>query len=379
MTDTLVRMPKLADTLVEGTLGAWLKAPGSQVAAGEPLASIETDKVTTELTAPVGGTVLELLVEAGQTVAVDTPIARIGDVASASPTPAAREPSPSADASAAPPPQPPETGPRPRTRKPTPVAARLLAEHGLQPKEVRSQGRVTKADVLRHLEAKNAVMPLSAMRRAIAEHMVRAHQTIPRGQTVMHADLTELMAWRAAQKEQFALREGAPLTLTVLFVHALARAASPAACPRALHGTRDRIDLGLAVALDGGLIVPVIRGADSLSLPQIAQAVSDLATRARKATLKPDELQGAVMTLTNVGSFGNLLASPIVPEQQLGILGPGIVERRPVATPDGAIRVGWRCLLTLMFDRRELDDLAADRLLRRIVDELLALPSATGA
>jgi pyruvate/2-oxoglutarate dehydrogenase complex dihydrolipoamide acyltransferase (E2) component len=121
----------------------------------------------------------------------------------------------------------------------------------------------------------------------------------------------------------------------------------------------------------------VLRRADQLTLQDTAAAVADLATRARANRLKPDEAQGARMTLTNVGSFGNLFASPIVPFGHLGILGPGLVERRPLPTPEGGIRPGWRCLFSLMFDRRQLDDFAADRFLRGVVAQLEAIPTSS--
>jgi pyruvate/2-oxoglutarate dehydrogenase complex dihydrolipoamide acyltransferase (E2) component len=388
-------MPKLADTLVDGTLGKWLKQVGEAVAAGEPLASIETDKVTTELTAPTAGSVLELLVPEGQTVAIDTPIARIG-------TPSA----PSSERSGAPQPatsdarnggtdeptqvdgttvtrtvtrEPETVTPTVSSPKVTPVAARLLAEHGLSAADLGAAKRVSKADVLRFIEqqrpvdkrpvdkrAAGEVVPLSSMRRAIAEHMVRARQTIPMGQTVMQADLTDLAVWREREKTAFEQREGAGLTYTVFFVHALSRALA--------DHQQQSVNIGVAVAMDNGLIVPVIRRADQIGLGDTARAITDLATRARAGKLSLEETQGALMTVTNVGSFGNLFASPIVPLQQLGILGPGIVERRPMPGPDGGIRIGQRCWLTLMYDRWAFDDLAADRFLRSVLELLLQLP-----
>jgi len=206
------------------------------------------------------------------------------------------------------------------------------------------------------------------MRRAIAEHMSRAFQTIPHGQTVMAADLTRLVSWRAQNKQAFQHSEGANLTFTVFFVYALARTLA--------QRTGGPVDVGVAVALDGGLIVPVLRAADTLTLGATARGITDLASRARANKLSPDETQGARMTVTNVGSFGNLTASPIVPLSQSGILAPGLVEQRPLPGPDSGVRLGWRCLLSLMFDRRALDDFAADRLLRSVVDELERIPQA---
>ena len=339
MTDTIVRMPKLADTLVEGTLASWLKEVGQPLARGEPLAAIETEKVTTELTSPSDGMLLEVLVPAGTTVPIETPIARIGTATEAAPP-----------------------------KKVTPVAARMLAEHGLTPDQVPSTSvRLKREDVLAFVAKQPDVAevaplspaeiaPLSSIRRAIAEHMTRAYQSIPHGQTVMAADLTELVRWRD--------REDPRPTFTVLFVYALAHALEPPA------------DIGVAVALQAGLIVPVVRNADQLNLSQTASAVADLAARARANRVRPDETQGARMTVTNVGSFGNLTAAPIIPLGQLGILGPGLVERRPMPGPEGAVRPGWRCLISFGYDRRAFDDLAADRFLRSVINRLLAMPPA---
>jgi 2-oxoglutarate dehydrogenase E2 component (dihydrolipoamide succinyltransferase) len=268
-------------------------------------------------------------------------------------------------------------------RKATSVAARLLAEHGLSADQLPATStRLTKDDVLAYLARERTspaagatahdgsaagLIPLTRMRQAIAEHMVRAHQTIPHGQTVMDVDLTELVAWREERKTAFQQAEGASLTFTVFFVHALARQLAAHRGPG--------VDIGVAVALDNsGLIVPVLRGADELSLGATARGVADLAQRARSGKLAPDATQGGHMTVTNVGSFGNLTAAPIVPLGQLGILGPGLVERRPMPTPDGGLRPGWRCLIALMFDRRAFDDFAADRFLRGVVDALVGIP-----
>jgi len=180
----------------------------------------------------------------------------------------------------------------------------------------------------------------------------------------MAADLTRLVAWRDEHKTAFQAREGANLTFTVFFVYALAQQ---------LVSQRP-VDLGVAVALEHGLIVPVLRHADSLTLAETARGVADLAERARGGRLAPNETQGASMTVTNVGSFGNLTASPIIPLGQVGILGPGLVERRPMPASDHGIRIGWRCLLSLMFDRRALTELAADRFLRGVIAQLVAIP-----
>jgi 2-oxoglutarate dehydrogenase E2 component (dihydrolipoamide succinyltransferase) len=255
------------------------------------------------------------------------------------------------------------------------VAARLLAELGLEARQISARARrVTKSDVLQHLRSAEAQMPtaqlvpLSNMRRAIAEHMSRAYETIPMGQTVMAADLTRLVEWREQRKHDFEQSHQTQLTFTVLFVHALAKAL-------ASSQTADGVNIGVAVAIDQGLIVPVIKSADQLSLEQTAQQIADLASRARANKLTPGETQAAPMTVTNVGSFGNVTASPIVPIGQIGILAPGLVEQRPLPGPDRGVRLGWRCLLSLMFDRRVFDDLAADRLLRAVIEQLNRMPT----
>jgi pyruvate/2-oxoglutarate dehydrogenase complex dihydrolipoamide acyltransferase (E2) component len=321
MAEVVVRMPRLADTLVEGTIGEWLKAVGERVAAGEPLAVVETDKVTTDLPSPVEGMLLEHLVSAGETVAVDAPIARIGETRG--------EFAPRVEAAVTPP------GPRPVATAAAPA-------------------------------------PLTPMRRAIAAHMQQAVDTIPHGQTVMAVDLTDVVAWREGIKEPFRARERANLTFTVLFIFALAKAVA-----RQLRND-EPVDLGVAVAMEGGLIVPVVRSASTRSPGELARTIADLASRARAGRLTPDDMHHAVMTLTNVGSFGNLTAAPIIPLGQLGILAPGTVEQRPVLNGDGGIRPGWRCMLSLSFDRRALDDFTADRLLRAVTDELLDAPRQLG-
>jgi 2-oxoglutarate dehydrogenase E2 component (dihydrolipoamide succinyltransferase) len=175
----------------------------------------------------------------------------------------------------------------------------------------------------------------------------------------MSADLTDVVRWREAQNPR--------PTFTVLFVHALARVMEPPA------------HVGVAVALETGLIVAVVRNAHELSVADTGDAIADLAGRARSNKLKPDETQGAHMTVTNVGSFGNITAAPIIPMGQHGILAPGIVERRPMATPDGSIRAGWRSLLSFVYDRRAFDEFAGDRFLRRVIESLVALPTRAPA
>ncbi len=264
-------MPKLADTLVEGTVARWLKQPGEWVEKGEALAEIETDKVNSELEAPADGVLAEILVPAGETVPVGQVIARLGTGRSVAKEPAA-----------VPSPPPPASG------------------------------------------------GLSLMRRRIAERMQESRATIPQGACVREVDLSGIQ--RAGR------------SWTAFFVKALATAAQIA-------------HIGVAVDIPDGLVAPVVKGADRLSVDDLSHAIDDLAARARDGRLHPEDVLGGGFTVTNVGSMGTLMAFPLVVPGQPGILAPG------------AIRDG-RCYLTLCYDRRTMDDFAADRLLARVAEEL---------
>lgn len=273
-----VRLPKLADTLVEGTVSRWLKSPGQSVRKGDPLVEIDTEKVASELEAPVDGILAEIVVGEGRTVPVGEVIARIQTSADFVPQ---HEP-PDAAAIRAEPTAPSQTG-------------------------------------------------LSSMRRRIAERMQASRTTIPQGACVREVALETANPGRPRW--------------SALFVKALASAAGIE-------------NVGIAVEVPEGLLVPVIKGVGEMGLPAIAQAIDDLARRAREGSLTPDDVGGASFTLTNVGGVGTLMAFPLVPPGQRGILATGAVR-------DG------RCYLTLCYDRRELDEYAADRLLARIEQELL--------
>jgi 2-oxoglutarate dehydrogenase E2 component (dihydrolipoamide succinyltransferase) len=273
-----VELPKLADTLVEGTVSRWLKQAGEAVRKGEPLVEIETDKVNSELEAPADG-VLEILVAAGETVPVGQVIARIGDDG-------------------------PRVGVHHAMTQPPPAAVAPAPAGGL-----------------------------SSMRRRIAERMQEARARIPQGACVREVDVSHIQ--RGAR------------SWTSYFVKALA-AAVPVA------------NVGVAVEVPGGLLVPVVKDVPALDLDQVSDRIADLAARARAGGLRPDEVTGGGFTITNVGGGGALMAFPLVNPGEPGILA------------QGAIREG-RCFLTLCYDRRAYDDYAADRLLARVEEELARL------
>lgn len=418
---TDVLMPKLADTLVEGTVTRWFKAVNDAVQVGEALAEIETDKVTTELTAPITGTLSELLVAVGQTVPIGTPLARIRAQDELGPHPliAARTPLPQSSPlprssllhgrgegekrppAAAPSPLtaqfPPPLSPFPGreggrgVRSVTPLAARLANAHGINLEDVRtSSGRITRADVERHLvqlrqpqtipqpvraeserrgtEA-GELRPLTGLRRATAVRMAAVRQ-VPTGKAIVEADVTPLV--RAYQRERgpWLGREGFPLTYTPYFVYALAQSlrAWPAARATLRDGEyepRDEVHVGVAVATKEGLMVPVVTHADQQDIAALARTLGDLVARARARRLRAHEVTGGVATVTNVGSLSGLLALPMLNEHQATILGVGTVNRRAVGDRHG-IHYRYRVYLSLTFDRRLLDDLQAERFLLHI-------------
>ena len=402
---TDVLMPRLADTLIEGTVARWLKGLNEPVQAGEAIAEIETDKVTTELTAPVDGLLGEVLVQEGETVPVGAALARIHarDAESARSADASAIPQPAAVFSEA-----------PVLKRASPLATRIAQAHQVDLAQVDANGsRITRADVERHLARPAAVpvpmlavpgpgiqdstvqatgnagalpdtsgssstrdttQPLTGLRKATAARMALVRQ-IPAGCAVSEADITELEQFSMHEQDAWQAREGFPLTYTPFFLSALAKAL--AACPQARQAWRNNrpesrtaVHLGVAVALADGLIVPVIRDADKLEFAALARASLDLVTRARARRLRPDEITGGVATLTNVGSMGGLLAFPMLNEDQAVILGIGVAERRAVGGPSG-VHYRSRAYLSLTFDRRLLNDLQAERFLRN-VSQILA-------
>lgn len=431
---TNVIMPQMGESVVEGTVGRWLKQPGDQVQEYEPLLEVETDKVTSEVTASVAGTLLKVYVGEGRTVPAGTVLAVIGMPGDAVPDAPEAEAvaafghaaSPAAvnvQAPAAPPPAPKAAVPHM-----TPVVARIAAEHGVDVSRVKGTGRggrVTKQDILAYLERGNGQerekedlppwerpgsgdlfkptddlyrqtaqpasaprdhihrappapgapgdqIPHSTMRRRIAEHMVRSKlHTAPHVTTVFEADLGAVTAHREANKADFA-RRGINLTFTAYFMAAAAQAlrrhphVNSQWTDDALILHRD-VNIGMAVALDEGLIVPVIKQADELALAGLARQVNDLAQRARAGALKPDEVQGGTFTITNHGVAGSLFATPIISQPQTGILGVGAIKKRVVVRPDDSLAVCPMVYLSFTFDHRVLDGASADWFVAEVV------------
>ena len=423
-----VVMPQMGESIVEGTLTRWLKKPGDRVERDEPLFEISTDKVDTEIPSPSAGILSEVLVQEGATVSINTIVARISSgEAEAPPAPAAAAPAPvaaPAPAAAAPPAAPPVAAPvAPPPAAPAPKATEADSINGPLSPLVRKMsrefnidlarvpgtgagGRITKLDVESHMQnqanqtiasvaapaaapvsapaaasipppavavpPKTRVEPMSIMRRKIAEHMVKSQVTSVHVTTVHKVDMTKVAKLRAKHKDEFTARYGFGLT----FLPFIARAAVEAlrAFPllnASIEGDNiifhNEINLGIAVALDGGLglIVPVIKHADEMNLVGLQRGIVDLANRARSKQLKPDEISGGTFALTNFGSFGSIFATPIINQPNVGILGIGAIEKVPVVIDD-MIAIRSQAHLALTFDHRLVDGALADQFCQKI-------------
>ncbi|MEZ4705955.1 MAG: dihydrolipoamide acetyltransferase family protein [Caldilineaceae bacterium] len=409
-------MPKLGESVVEGQVARWLKAPGDRVEKLEPLLEISTDKIDTEVPAPADGVLLQILVAEGETVDAGVTLAFIGQPGEKVEQLAAAQPvsTRTASSTAATPASPlptqsdPSIADRPTGRAfISPVVARMASEHNVDLEQVPGtglNGRITKKDLLAFLEngalpqsepvaatapsvvtpsADEILHPLTTMRRAIAQHMVQSKATSPHVTTLFEVDMTEVVRHREAHKDAFAER-GLHLTYTAYFV--MATAAALAAHPRVNSRFTDegvvqsrRIHMGIAVALDDGLIVPVLRDADEKNLQGVARGLNDLTNQARSGTLMVDATRGGTFTITNHGTSGSLLGTPIINQPQAGILGIGAIIKRPVVrnasasllpSADDAIVIRPMCYLSFSFDHRVLDGAAADRFVAHIKEQL---------
>jgi len=413
-------MPQMGESIVEGTLTKWLKKAGERVERDEPLFEISTDKVDTEIPSPAAGTLAEVLVEEGKTVGINTVVARIsedgGAVAAKPAAPAekaAEVPAPVAAAPVAAPaavpapapvqPQaPPAEEPAAEASGPlSPLVRKMARENDIDLSRVKGTGaggRITKQDVEAYLAqgapaapvaapsvasrpaaaappafspgAKTRIEPLSTMRMKIAEHMLLSKRTSAHVTTIHRVDMTKVAKMRERFKSQFQANHGFSLTYLPFVTAAAAVALRQFPLLNAsLDGNNivyhNEINIGIAVALENGLIVPVIRGADEKNVLGLQRAIVDLATRARSRQLKPDEVLGGTFSITNFGSFGSLVGTPIINQPQVAILGVGTVDKTPVVIDD-AIAIRSICLLSLSFDHRLIDGALADQFMTKV-------------
>ncbi len=398
---TKVLVPRLGEGVDEVTITKWLKQVGDSVKELEPLLEVNTDKVDTEIPAPASGVILKIEMQEGQPAKVGQLLALIG-IAGENVEGVKSVEVPKAPLNV----ERSTFNVQPVTRPASsdlgfisPVVAKIAAEHGINLADVPGtglNGRITKNDVLNFVASPvsrpassanvqrstfnvqptigDQLIKHSTIRKQIAEHMVMSQATSPHVLTVMEADMSRVAKHRAANKAAFE-RDGVNLTFTAYFMMAIV--AGLKAYPNVNSSWTDEgllihkaINLGMATSLgEEGLIVPVIKGADNLSLLAMARTVNDLATRARSKKLHPDDVKGGTFTLTNHGISGSLFAFPIINQPQCGILGIGAMQKRAVVVDD-AIAIRPMVYLSFVFDHRILDGASADWFLAKVKETL---------
>lgn len=383
-----VKVPVLGESITEATLGEWLKNPGDPVKLDEPIASLETDKVSVEVPSPVAGVMGDQLVKVGDTVAVDAVIATVAEgggaaAASPSPAPAAAEPAPApatvpaaSDAAAA----------------LSPSVRRAVLETGVDPSTVQGtgkDGRLTKDDVIAAASNKPAAAPAPApapvggrkeervrmtrLRQTVAKRLKEAQNTAAMLTTFNDVDMTEVIAARTKYKDLFEKKHGVRLGFMGFFVKAAVQALRDIPSVNAsIEGDEivyhDYADISVAVSAPQGLVVPVIRDAQDLSVAGIEKTIGDFGKRAKDGTLKMEEMKGGTFTISNGGVFGSLMSTPIINPPQSAVLGLHRIEDRPVVR-DGQVVVRPMMYLALSYDHRLIDG-------REAVTFLVALKNA---
>ncbi|HXM38214.1 MAG TPA: dihydrolipoamide acetyltransferase family protein [Gemmatimonadales bacterium] len=427
-----VLMPQMGESIAEGTLSKWLKKVGDEVKRDEPLFEISTDKVDAEIPAPAAGVLAEIKVQEGQTVPVQTLVAVLEtEKGAAAPAPSKPEPpKTAAPPPPAPKPEPPKAAAAPAVKrsdgdgggvqtaeerlrtKSTPLVRKIAAEHRVDISRIPGSGiagRVTKQDILGYIERAPAtapsaprsplpagpvehpvvepwpgdrVEPWSKIRKITADHMVMSKRVSAHVASFFEVDFTRVAQLRGKAKHVYAER-GVNLTFLAFIVKACAEnLRKHPVVNAAVSGDstiyRADVNIGIAVALDWGLIVPVIKHADELALMGIARAINDLGERARTKKLLPDDIQKGTFTITNPGGFGPFAGIPIINQPQVAILGVGAIEKRPkVATAaDGTDSIAVRTMgmLTMSYDHRVVDGADADKFLADVKKMLQEFP-----
>ena len=404
---TDVELPSLGESVVEATIGVWLVKEGDRVEVDQPLVEVTTDKADAELPSPVAGVVEKILAAEGATVTVGAVVARIAEGASAgASTPTAAAAKPEAE------PAKPASNAAADAPRATPVARKMAEEQGVDLASVQGSGdagRVTKQDVARHgaapqppaaapapraprpaatrpaggalppymtyaLQEGDKVVPMSPLRRIVAEHMVLSKRTSPHVGTVAEIDMGAVASLRDAHKGGFKKQNGYSLTFLPFIVAATVKALRefPALNASVVEDSiiekRD-VNVGVAVETEKGLVVPVVRNADRFSLTGLAAAIEDLSSRARNRKILPDELRGGSFTISNPGRQGNLYGFAIINQPQVGILRMGEIVKRPVVRDlDGAEAIVVRPMMhmALSYDHRAVDGSPANGFLFRV-------------
>ena len=385
-----VLMPQMGESIVEGTVVRWMKKVGETVDRDEPLFEISTDKVDAEIPSPTGGVLLQIRVEVGETVPVNSVVAVIGgpgEVAQTRPISsdeAIKEPAGFSDGQ--------DDGlvneiERNSSQRVSPAVRRLVVEHGIDLSTVVGTGeggRVSKSDILAYVAAqaelgsgRGLVQPastevsvarvetMSVMRQRIAEHMIESRRRSAHAHTLFEVDFSEVAAHRATRGTS----ESAPSYLAYVVKAVSDALVAIPVVNASVDGKQvvyhDRVNVGVAVALDWGLIVPVIQRADTLGVEELDATIRDLASRARSKMLSPEDVSGGTFTVSNPGGLGSLLGMPIINQPQAAILCIGAIEHRPVVVEEKIV-ARLRAFLTLGFDHRLIDGAIADQFLSRV-------------
>ncbi len=423
-------MPKMGESIMEATILKWRKKIGDHVELDEPILDIATDKVDSEIPSPVAGVLVEILFAENEVVAINKAIAILEtEAANAETAPAASEPT----AAKGTPPQPAASVPYVPENQPlvanaegrfySPLVRTIAKEEGIVQVELDkipgtgAEGRVTKKDILAHVATRSSqvapatelapapqkatsngqsaapvftapavsisgnveIVEMDRMRRLIADHMVMSKHVSPHVTSFVEVDVTNLVNWRSRVKDQFKKQHGENITFTPIFIEAVTRAIRDyPMINSSIDGTRiiirKDVNIGMAAALpSGNLIVPVIKNADLLNLTGLTKAVNDLAGRARLNQLKPEEIQGGTFTMTNVGTFGNVMGTPIINQPQVAILAVGAIRKKPAVleTEYGdVIAVRQMMFLSLSYDHRVVDGMLGGSFLRKVADYL---------
>jgi 2-oxoglutarate dehydrogenase E2 component (dihydrolipoamide succinyltransferase) len=413
-----VVMPQMGESIAEATILKWHRQPGESIGKDETLYEISTDKVDAEIPAPIAGTLLEILVDVNVTVPVGTVVARIGaagEKAAPGPVSASAASAPAAAPEAL---QPAPQAPREDSledrlkTKSSPLVRRMAGDNGVDLASVKGSGlmgRVTKQDMEAHLAQRGTapaaaatpapsaaptpapsvpafapgerirVEPMSRMRKIISDNMVNSKHTSAHVYTVFEMDMSNVARLRAKHRSAFEASYGTKLSYMPFAMMAAAKAlrAFPVVNASVDGDTivyKQDVNLGIAVSLDWGLIVPVVKNADQLNLGGLAIALNDLAGRARGKQLKPDEIQGGTFTLTNPGVFGDTFGLPVINQPQVAIMGMGAVKKRPVVVQDAlgqdVLAIREIMFSALSFDHRIIDGATADLFMAAVKKEL---------
>jgi len=399
-----IKVPAMGESVTEATVARWFKKEGDSVSRDEPLVELETDKVTVEVPAPADGSIEAISVKEGDTVQVGAILGAIaegkaGATSAPAPAKAPESPKAAAPAPAAPKPAPaPQPAPAPKADAPVmPSVRRISEESGLNPASVPGtgkDGRVLKGDMLAALEARAstpkpiAPMPsgprpradreervaMSRLRKTIATRLKESQNTAAQLTTFNEVDMTHVMNLRAEYKDDFEKKHGVRLGFMGFFVKACIAALKELPNVNAeIEGDdivyKNYYDIGIAVSTERGLVVPVVRDADALSLAQIEKAINDFGLRARDNKLKLEELQGGTFSITNGGVFGSLMSTPILNSPQSGILGMHKIQKRAMVIDD-KIEIRPMMYLALSYDHRLVDGREAVTFLVRVKENL---------